>query len=281
MPVEPVAVGAADVGVAAPAVAVAPRQAEPSPPTDAPAVPDVPESLVTVLQPKDGELVEVGQVGGLGKGQQIYAVRMIGDVGYVVTFRRTDPLYTLDLSDPTSPKVVGELEIPGYSAYLHPVGDGLLLGVGQDAGDDGRVTGAQVSLFDVSDPAHPNRLDQVALGDGGSSSTVEYDHKAFLYWAPTGLTVLPVTQWPTTFDGDGEPSDDAFFGAVGLRVDTTAKRLDTVGRIDQQAATDQPWDGRSQILRSLVVADHVLTIAPTGLLQSDLTTLAPQASLDF
>ncbi len=278
----PVSVGAA--AESAPTVAATPAVAAPGAIArrrDVAPAPAVPESMVTVLQPKDGELVQVGRVDGLGKGQQISAVRMIGDVGYVVTFRRTDPLYTLDLSDPTAPEVVGELEIPGYSAYLHPVGDGLLLGIGQDADDDGRVSGAQVSLFDVSDPAHPSRLDQVSLGDQGSSSAVEYDHKAFLYWAPTGLAVLPVTAWPTSFDGDGKPSDDGFFGAVGLRVDASAQRLETVGRIDQRSASDQPWDGRSQILRSLVVGDHVLTLAPTGLLQSDLTSLAAQASLDF
>jgi hypothetical protein len=73
----------------------------------------------------------------------------------VVTFRQIDPLYTLDLSAPTAPRVAGELELPGYSAYLHPVGDGLLLGIGQEATADGRAQGTQVSLFDVSDLAHP------------------------------------------------------------------------------------------------------------------------------
>ena len=235
---------------------------------------------MTVLQPEDGRLVEVGAVAGIGRGEQIYAVRMIGAVGYVVTYRRTDPLFTLDLGDPTAPKVVGELEIPGYSAYLHPVGDGLLLGVGRDGDADGRVAGAQVSLFDVSDPARPARLDQVALGSDRSGATAEYDHRAFLYWDATGLTLLPVTEWPTTYHGDGQP-EDGFVGAVGVRVDAATRSLETVGRIDQASAHDEPWDGRSQILRSLVVGDHVLTVAATGILQSDLTTLAPQADLTF
>ena len=97
-----------------------------------------------------GELREVGRVGGLGKGEQIYAVRFIGHVSYVVTFRQVDPLYTVDLSDPTNPRVRGELKILGYSAYLHPVGDGVLLGVGQDASGQGRIRGTQISLFDIS-----------------------------------------------------------------------------------------------------------------------------------
>ena len=109
------------------------------------------ETTVTTLGQRGDALVRLGRVGGLGKGERVYAVRFIGDVGYVVTFRQVDPLYTLDLSAPSQPVVRGELKIRGYSAYLHPVGDDLLLGIGQDADDDGRVVGAQASLFDVSD----------------------------------------------------------------------------------------------------------------------------------
>ena len=123
------------------------------------------ESQVAVLERQGGQLVEVGSVGGLGKGEQIYAVRFIGPVGYVVTFRQVDPLYTLDLSDPRSPRVVGELKIAGYSAYLHSAGDARLIGVGQDADEQGMTRGAQVSLFDVGDPAAPARLD--ILPDAG------------------------------------------------------------------------------------------------------------------
>ena len=101
------------------------------------------QSYVTVLTDDGKALTTIGQVDGLGKGERIYAVRFIDTVGYVVTFRQTDPLYTIDLSDPTKPRVVGELKITGYSAYLHPIGDGLLMGVGQDATDQGRRLGAQ------------------------------------------------------------------------------------------------------------------------------------------
>ena len=127
------------------------------------------ESRVTTLERRDGRLVKRGDVGGLGRGERIYAVRFIGDVGYVVTFRQVDPLYTIDLADPDRPRVLGELKIPGYSAYLHPVGDDLLLGVGQDATDQGRLQGLQISLFDVSDLARPARLQQLRLGERWSS----------------------------------------------------------------------------------------------------------------
>ena len=107
-----------------------------------------------------------------------------------MTFRQTDPLYVIDLSDPANPVLDGELKIPGYSAYLHPVGDGLLLGVGQDATDDGRTLGTQLSLFDVSDPTNPQQIDTLPIG---GSSEVEWDHKAFLYWPEDGTIVLPVS----------------------------------------------------------------------------------------
>ena len=109
------------------------------------------ESFLTTLRPAGGVLAQAGRIGGLGKGERVYSVRIVGDTGYVVTFRQIDPLYTLDLAHPERPRVLGELKIPGYSAYLHPIGEDLLLGIGQDANEDGRPLGTQLSLFDVSD----------------------------------------------------------------------------------------------------------------------------------
>ncbi|MCP5033268.1 MAG: hypothetical protein GY939_15830, partial [Actinomycetia bacterium] len=108
------------------------------------------ESFVTVLAEEGRALEAVGQVGGLGRGEQIFAVRFLGNKGYVVTFEQIDPLYTIDLSDPTKPKVLGELKIPGFSSYLHPVGDDHLIGVGTDGNEEGFTSGAVISLFDVS-----------------------------------------------------------------------------------------------------------------------------------
>ena len=193
------------------------------------------ESLVTVLHEVGGELVRVGQVDGLGLTEQIYSVRFMGDAAYVVTFRQTDPLYTLDLSDPTDPEVVGELKILGYSAYLHPVGEGLLMGVGQDATEQGRIQGTQVSIFDVSDPSDPRRIDTYTLSEG-SNSQVEYDHHAFLYWSPEQLAMIPVQQW--WWDDEGE---DVFFGAVGLRVDDDG-HLDEVRRVCLLYTSPSPRD---------------------------------------
>ena len=235
------------------------------------------ESYVTVLGPDNDRLAEVGQVGGLGEGEQIYSVRFVGEIGYVVTFRQTDPLYTVDLSDPTAPSVAGELELLGYSAYLHPIGDDLLLGVGQDATAGGQTTGTQLSLFDVSDPADPQRLQQVSIP--GASSAAEYDHHAFVYWPDTGLAVLPVQ----SYGGDvfcSQPEGvtvpcpgptEAFNGAVGFHVATDG--IDEVGRITH--------DDGSALARSVVVGDTLYTISDASLVASDLTTLSPQSTLSF
>jgi hypothetical protein len=209
------------------------------------------ESAVHVL---DSKLKEVGSAGGLGKGERIYAVRFIGDRGYVVTFRQIDPLYVLDLSKPADPKVTGELKIQGYSAYLHPVGDDLLLGIGQDANEQGRTNGAQLSLFDVSDPANPQRIQQHKLSQG-SSSDAEYDHHAFLFWEKTNLAVLPV------YEGE-------FNGAVGFKVLRTG--IDEAGRVN-----------RAGVQRSLVVGDRLLTVAYDGLGANDLATFKDEGFTAF
>ncbi len=127
--------------------------------TDAPAwfgSSDSTESSLTTLRPGGDALNQIGRVGNLGKGERVYAVRFVGPTAYVVTFKRVDPLYTVDLANPSQPRVLGELELPGYSAYLHPIGGDLLLGIGQDVNDQGRPVGTQLSLFDVSDLRAPD-----------------------------------------------------------------------------------------------------------------------------
>ncbi|MEJ2579029.1 MAG: beta-propeller domain-containing protein, partial [Kineosporiaceae bacterium] len=125
------------------------------------ASPDPGSGRITVLRQRGAVLTQVGTLSGLGAGERVRAVRFAGDLGYIVTFRQTDPLFTVDLSDPEHPRELGELELLGYSAYLHPLGAGRLLGVGQDADSGGRTTGLQLSLFDVGDPAAPRRVTQV------------------------------------------------------------------------------------------------------------------------
>ncbi len=200
------------------------------------------ESGVHVLRRQGDALVPVGAVTGLGRGERIWSVRYLGGTAYVVTFRRTDPLYTLDLTDPTAPRVTGELKITGYSAYLHPLPDGRLLGVGQEADRNGRVRGVQVSLFDVRDPARPVRLDR--WHQEHASSAAEHDPHAFLYDPGTGLVAVPVDN-----------------GVRLLRVtgDTIAEQ----GRVSHPSA---------YVTRSLLVGDTLWTVSDAGLRASDPAT---------
>ncbi len=272
-----------------------------------------PESWVRVLEERDGGLTEVGAVGGLGRNEQIKSVRFIGDRGYVVTFRQTDPLYTIDLADPTAPRVAGELKILGYSAYLHPAGDGLVIGIGQDATEQGRATGTQVSLFDVSDAANPRRIHQHLVGVG--SSTAEQDHHAFLWWGPTDLAVIPAQNYDQGW---------YFDGAIGFTI--TADGITELGRISHptsfaDGATSAPTPGdatpdptlapppgdvcgparcepaplppcspsgvcpgsgsATSIDRALVIGDRVYTVSSAGVLASHITDLTPIGGTDF
>jgi len=240
------------------------------------------QSYVTVLASSGGLLVPVGQVSGLGAGEQIYSVRFVDDTGYVVTFRQVDPLYTIDLSTPTAPRVAGQLELSGYSAYLHPVGDGLLLGIGVDVGAaNNEPTGTQLELFDVSDAATPKLLAHTTLG-GGSSTEVQYDHHAFLFWPPTKLAVLPVQIYATPIvtplpqpSGGKTQSGDQFIGAIGFQVDRSG--IKEVGRV-----VHDPGNGSTPVIRrSLVIGDQLFTISDGGVLASSLGTLAQQAFVAF
>jgi uncharacterized secreted protein with C-terminal beta-propeller domain/predicted small secreted protein len=181
------------------------------------------ESYVTVLQTRDDRLEQVGRVGEMGKGERIFSVRFIEDAAYVVTFRQVDPFYVVDLSDPESPEVAGELKINGYSGYLHPLGDDKILGIGQDATSEGRTTGAKATVFDVSDPASPRELGTWTATD--SYTEVEWNHLAFLYWAPEDIAVMPLQSW-----------QDQFFGAVVLKTDDGVREFGRVSHsIDKEA----------------------------------------------
>jgi uncharacterized secreted protein with C-terminal beta-propeller domain len=220
------------------------------------------ESFVTVLEPRAGRLVQVGRVGGLGRGERVYAVRFAGDVGFVVTFRQVDPLYALELGDPARPVVAGVLKVRGYSAYLHPIGGDRLLGVGQDATDEGRILGTQLSLFDVSDARRPVRLDTLSLGSG--SSEVEVDPHAFLYWPARSLAVLPLQVSGTR----------PFVGALAVRVGRTG--IAELGRIEHPAAA-----GSVPVRRSIVVGSRLFTFSDRGVRANDLATLADVAWLPY
>jgi uncharacterized secreted protein with C-terminal beta-propeller domain len=224
------------------------------------------EGVVTTLHERGGELRQLGQVGGLGKqdNESIRAVRFIQERGYVVTFRQTDPLYVLDLRNAAAPKVAGQLKIPGYSGYLHPIGENLLLGVGQSGVDAGNSpsqpvragqVGVQFSLFDISDPASPRRIDTQTYGGGAAAA--EFDPKAFLYWQPRNLIIAP-----TSLHGDHR-GKGAFSGLVLLRAN--ADGLSELGRL----ATTEAY---GTVARSVVIGDTVYILSDHALQANSLST---------
>jgi hypothetical protein len=152
---------------------------------------------VFVLDQVASELQRVGSIQGIAPGEALYSARFIGDRGYLVTFERRDPLFTLDLSNPTAPKVAGELIIPGFSSYLQPIDATHLLGLGQNINDSGFVGDAQLSLFDVSDIANPKRtaVHTVDSGESTTDSVADADHHAFAYFPAQGILAFPVREY--------------------------------------------------------------------------------------
>jgi len=216
------------------------------------------QSTVSVLDQQGNKLVRIGAVSGLGAGERIYAVRFIGPMGYVVTFRQMDPLYTVDLSNPAAPRLAGELKKPRYSADLYPAGEGKLLGIGREGNS------VQASLFDVSNPAAPTRL--AALGFGPGATPVETEPHAFLYWAKTNLGVIPLQ--PGGASG-------ATTGAAGIRIGPNS--LTDVGRIEHRTAER----GQVPIDRSFVIGDRLYTLSYLGIVGSGLTGLDPLSYTAF
>ena len=145
---------------------------------------------VVTLREDGAELVEEGRVDDLGVDEQIKSVRWFDDLAIVVTFRQTDPLYAVDLSDPADPRLLGELKIPGFSEYLHPLGEHRLIGLGQDASLQGATRGAQAALFDVTDLTAPRQLDVVRYGKG-TQAGAGLDPRQ-LTWLPEQRVVLTV-----------------------------------------------------------------------------------------
>jgi len=149
-------------------------------------------SIVSVL---DKDLKRVGELTKIAEGESIYAVRFLGDTGYVVTYENTDPLHVLDLSDPKNPKAVGELKVPGFSNYLHPYSQKYLIGIGEDRDENGELPDGEmntkISVFDVSDPKNPVEVSKYVLS---GTSSAQYNHKAFTVLNDSTF-IIPVSDW--------------------------------------------------------------------------------------
>jgi len=218
---------------------------------------------VYCLKQEAQELQIVGRLENLAPGERLYAARFMGSRGYLVTFVQVDPLFTLDLSDPAAPRVAGELKVPGYSEYLHPLGVDYLLSIGKNAVVEGGVAlyqGLQLSIFDLRDFSAPALLFRQDIGDRGTESQALRDHRAFGFWAERGLLAVPVelAEHPAPAASPWEYGLHSFSGLYVYRVDPLSG-FDFVGRLGEAAETPagfaaSPW------VRGLFVGERVFGV---------------------
>jgi uncharacterized secreted protein with C-terminal beta-propeller domain len=219
---------------------------------------------VSVLRPSAGKLELVGEISGLARNERIYSARFDGPRGFLVTFRQIDPLFTLDLANPGAPRTVGELKIPGFSTYLHPLDAHNLLTIGREANMNGWVQGLQLQIFDVSRFDAPVVKTQYQLGTSSAHSEAEYDHKAFTYFTSRGLLAIPFSDWSRTRE------DGGFISTLELLHVTAATGIAPVGSIDHADLVQQSsWDfypGWSpQVRRGVMMDDYVYSISYGGM----------------
>ncbi|PTL83251.1 beta-propeller domain-containing protein [Vitiosangium sp. GDMCC 1.1324] len=232
-------------------------------------------------------LTLLGQSEELAKGERIYSARFLGTKGYVVTFRQVDPLFTFDLSDPAHPRKVGELKVPGFSTYIHPVDDTHLLTVGVQVAENGdwRSRALKLSLFDVTDPANPREAFTQLVGTAYGWSESLYEHKAFNYFPAKGLVAIPFSDWTQPYNGDywgGFVSDLRVF-----RVNP-ATGFSPVGAVSMkdvfQTVNYYTWSYTysPNVRRSVMADDYVYAISDAGVRVAHVSNLSqPLATSRF
>lgn len=174
-------------------------------------------SKVVVL---DNKLNKIGETECLSKGEKMYSTRFLGEKAYMVTYKNTDPLYVIDLSNPKEPTVLGKLKIPGYSTYLHPYDENHLIGIGMQTKEtvyrdsqgrvtstSARITGMKMALFDVSDVNNPKQISQTIIGDSRTTSAILTNHKALLFSKEKGILAIPVNSYPSDFEVESSSDD--------------------------------------------------------------------------
>lgn len=216
--------------------------------------------IVTVL---NRDLETVGVLSGIAKGEQIYAARFLGDTAYLVTFYQTDPLFVVDLSNPEAPEIKGELKIPGFSNYLHPYGEGLLIGVGQD-GTDARATNqVKISLFDVSDKENPKEISKLVYGESGgyAYSAAQRDHKAYLTFSDSGAFAVPICEY------NNRGTNTAYASAV--TVENGELKITNTYTPESMQSGNTYSAYSSEIRRVTYSGDTVYTLSDAGLTAFD------------
>lgn len=220
----------------------------------------------------DENLEVIGELENLAEDERIYSARFMGDKLYMVTFRQIDPLFVIDLENPTSPEVLGELKIPGFSSYLHPFDENYLIGVGSDTKESkwgGVVTnGVKISLFDVSDYENPREVDNYIIEGRFTSTPIEYEHKAFLFDKEKELMVIPVTE---VEESDAYYERDIWQGAYVFTVNEEG--FDLRGTVNHEKSKDYWYSSPSEVKRSLFMDDVLYTISEKKIMMNNLDDL--------
>ena len=210
----------------------------------------------------DGSLKVVGSLEDLAPDEQIYSARFEGDIAYFVTFRQVDPLFTVDLSDPTAPKILSELKIPGFSDYLHPWSDGLLFGFGRYANEvTGRTGDLKLSMFDVSDKANVTEAHTLTL-TGNSYSAASYNHKAILINAEKNIIAFPTENNRYLVYSYDENK--------GFIKEAEISLVDKLGAYNYYSE-----------LRGLFIGDYLYVFSPVGIASYDMTNYTFKASVNL
>ncbi|MDP3395447.1 MAG: beta-propeller domain-containing protein [Methanoregula sp.] len=230
----------------------------------------------------DSAMKTIGSLTHIAEQEKIYSTRFIGDRLYMVTFKRIDPFFVIDLSTPTSPKILGKLKIPGYSDYLHPYDKNLIIGIGKEtaANDWGGVStqGLKLALFDVSDVAQPRQVGKVEIGDSGSDSAALSDHRAFLFNKAKNLLVIPARVVRQDAVQDKKLSGDQpqiWYGAYvfGVKPDTGFVLKGTVEHGTGGSGYYYYGSSRNEVKRSLYIGDTLYTLSSAKILANSLSQL--------
>lgn len=236
----------------------------------------------------DKNLNTVGKIEGLAKGERIYSTRFMGDKCYIVTYKTVDPLFVIDLENPRAPKVLGELKIPGYSDYLHPLGDNYLIGFGKDSIEksyinwDGTTrvtaydTGMKLAIFDISDFNNPKEKYSVKIGGRGSYSELSYNHKSLLFDEERGIFAFPAVVYEETkFYENGTPMYGKIEFEGALVFDLSAEEgIKLRGKISNREDTTKINKyGDFNIQRILYIDDVLYTVSPTLIKSADINTV--------
>ncbi len=230
----------------------------------------------------DGDMKVVGQIEDMAKGESLYSARFMGKRGYLVTFRQVDPLFVLDLAQPAAPSVLGQLKVPGFSNYLQPYNDTLLIGLGKEANDKGdqgvEIGGLKASLFDVSDPAQPKEIASLAIGGRGSDSSALYDYKGVLFSKEKGILALPATITPK--NNSDYRADFQGILVLNVTTDKITERGRISFRLPEQMSKDNTYIDDSA-RRALYIGDILYGYSPATIKAHRLEGLKAVSSIDL